>query len=298
MPSSVPLASTFPRGLPWRRALLTGVLLTLPLPANALGIAVWDAATHDEIARIEPGRRLTLEPGRQVVLRVYLSADESASGEREYLSGEWWHEAGDTIELDQIQIHKGSARLVTRAAGNGELGFTSDELDEDLVLWIRVTGGPPAAPPPLPGPAPAPTPDVPIELPAPGDKPKPGSGFDTSTPAGRAVAALYRGILLREPDESARSWSDAVTRGGWRALVEVAGDIAKSRESRVDLYERDEVTPQKRVEALYRHLLGVGPEQLDGATWNRAVSQVESGDITGLVDALIENPGFRRRFGY
>lgn len=284
MSRRTPAPSLLLRILPLATLAAVGALL--PAAVSAATIAVWDAESHREIARIQPGHRVTLEAGDEVMLRVFLSADESDSGEREYYQGTWSHDDGEAIEVSEINRQKGSAVVTALDGGNAAMSFSSGDLDEDLVLWVRVTGEAATAPPPTP------EPDDPIELPLPGGK-------DLSySRSGKAVTALYQGILLRAPDAGAQSWVEQIDRGGYRALVNVAASIARSREARVDLYEREDVTTQERVAALYRHLLGREPDVVDSESWDWAVGMIDDGDIAALVEEVVSDQAFRTRFGY
>lgn len=110
------------------------------------------------------------------------------------------------------------------------------------------------------------------------------------------VSALYRGILLREPDEAgARTYIDAVSRGGYAELARVAAQIASSDESRIRLYERENVCNQQRLLALYKNLLGVDSNQVDTRQWDTYLRQMNAGDIDDVVTALVRSDAFRRR---
>jgi hypothetical protein len=272
--------------LAWAIALAAPLLVAAP--SSAVMIAVWEASTRNELARAEPGDQVTIDAGDEIMLRVFIPADESDSGEREYLSGNWSLDSGDAAEISNIDYKKGSAVVTGDSSGNVALSFSSDELESDIGLWVSVRGGS-AAPPP-------------VTVPSPGGKSPPQASetetLEVYSKGGTVVTALYQGVLLRAPDPSAQTWVDQVDRGGYRKLLDVAQSIAKSNESRVDLYDRDDVSTQERVAAIYRHLLGLEPEEVDREEWNEAVAQVEDGDIAGLVGDVVADRAFRRRFGY
>ena len=113
----------------------------------------------------------------------------------------------------------------------------------------------------------------------------------------RMVGALYRGILLREPDQQgALSARQSILTGGWAGLSRLAQEIASSRESEIDVYERGACN-QQRLLAMYRELQGRESRNIDQRTWRAQLEQMERGDISGVVAALTETPEFQNRFG-
>lgn len=113
----------------------------------------------------------------------------------------------------------------------------------------------------------------------------------------RIVGALYRGILLREPDQQgAVSARQSILTGGWSGLSRLAQEIASSRESEIDVYERGACN-QQRLLAMYRELQGRESRNIDQRTWRAQLEQMGRGDIGGVVAALTETPEFQNRFG-
>lgn len=125
------------------------------------------------------------------------------------------------------------------------------------------------------------------------------TGSMGSTAARRAeelTRVLYQAILLRDPDQGARGTIDAIERGGYEALVREAVNIANSDESRFRLAEQSGMTPEKRLTALYKNLLGLDPGQADRNTWYNDLQQLGNGQIAQVVDELVRSDRFRSRY--
>lgn len=134
----------------------------------------------------------------------------------------------------------------------------------------------------------------------------PGSGATTGSVSagdtagavtGRAKAEqltrlLYNGILLRDPDAGAQGSIDAIERGGYDALVQVAVGIANSEESRVRLA----ATPaEQRLASLYQILLGINREQADPQQWRTDLDRLNRGQIADVVSTIVQSDRFRER---
>lgn len=122
-------------------------------------------------------------------------------------------------------------------------------------------------------------------------------GVDGSS-AERLVAELYRGILLREPDrEGLAGYARRVHEGGYGAVIETAVEIADSEESRLLAYRRG-ADEEDRLDALYRHLLGVGSGAIDRDQWRDDLDRLHDGDVARVVDEMVRSEAFRDRFGF
>jgi hypothetical protein len=107
------------------------------------------------------------------------------------------------------------------------------------------------------------------------------------------VNALYRAILLRDMDEvGARSYITDIEKNGYDGLLHVADVIARSEESRVQVYSNN-VTNQQRLDSLYRTLLGLSFNQVDSQQRNQDLSRLNSGDIAGVVNDIVHSDRFR-----
>ena len=123
------------------------------------------------------------------------------------------------------------------------------------------------------------------------------TGDTANAVTGRAKAEqltrlLYNGILLRDPDSGAQGSIDAIERGGYDALVQVATGIANSEESRVRLA----ATPaEQRLASLYQILLGINREQADPQQWRTDLDRMSRGQIADVVSSIVQSDRFRER---
>lgn len=138
--------------------------------------------------------------------------------------------------------------------------------------------------------------------------PPPQSGIS----AEQITAALYRAILLREPDgEGAASKIQTIRQRGFSGVYDVAVDMAASRESQEDVYRRSvtvevggrpvsrPVNDEDRLLALYSELLGVtdvGAVRPD--EWNSQLDHLSRGRLTDVLRDLLGRREFSDRFGF
>jgi hypothetical protein len=99
-----------------------------------------------------------------------------------------------------------------------------------------------------------------------------------------------------EPQALAERGRD-INRGGYTAAVRQAGDIAASRESRVDIYNKG-YSNEQRLAAMYEHLMGQQGRQIDPQYWGANLRRLSQGDINGVVTWMVRSNEFHRRFGY
>ena len=270
-------------------ALAAPILMTVALvaPAAAQGtqtqtpiqdveVAVWDSQTKGELATLEPGETLHLNLGQSVLLRVFAPATSNPANERQYLSARFEVQAGkDRVELTQADEAKGSVLLTARESHPGRGRSTA--------VRYELLGNPPVARGNLVRGA------IPVAV-----EPAAATESPLTAPA-RAeelVGDLYRGILLREPDQGARQWVDRVASDGYPGLLEVAEEIASSRESQIGVYEKGSCN-QARLLALYEHLLGREAGEVDERTWKAQLERLGQGDIAEVVVSLVRSTEFR-----
>ena len=117
-----------------------------------------------------------------------------------------------------------------------------------------------------------------------------------SRSADEVLAALYRGILLRAPDQAAVARRDDIARNGYTGVLRQAREIAESRESEIDVYQRGTCN-QQRLLALYKELLGRESAQIDQGTWRGELEHLERGDVAEVVVDMVESRDFQDRFG-
>ncbi len=122
-----------------------------------------------------------------------------------------------------------------------------------------------------------------------------GNGAWSGDRARDLTAVLYQGILMRDLDSGASGTIDAVRNGGYNALVQAASDIVRSDESRVTIPQRG-VTPEQRLQAVYRSLLGISPQQADPDTWRSDLQRVNNGQLLVVVEGIVHSDRFRSRY--
>jgi hypothetical protein len=104
---------------------------------------------------------------------------------------------------------------------------------------------------------------------------------------------LYRAILLRDMDPSGQPYVDRIARGGYPELIKVAEEMARSEESRVQVYDRTGVSREQRLLTLYQILLGLNSSQVDQAQWRTDLSRISAGRIAEIVADMVRSERFQ-----
>jgi hypothetical protein len=105
---------------------------------------------------------------------------------------------------------------------------------------------------------------------------------------------LYRAILLRDMDPSGQPYVDRIASGGYAELVKIADEIARSEESRFQVYTRGErLTQEQRLTALYRNLLNMSSNQVDREQWSYDLRRLEEGKIADVVRDMVRSDRFQ-----
>lgn len=246
-------------------------------------IVVWEVDTRDELLQLHPGDTLTLEEDQHVLLRIINPAVESPTGERRYLEAEW-DIVGQAhgVELSDpdrdrglVKVHAFDDQRTRRATTN--LRFRLLDPPEGQpdrgMLHLKVA-------------------EI-AEHDHDGDDDE--IAGDLLPPAESLTAMLYRGILLREPNEGADVWTERIEERGFDGLVSAARDIASSDESLSGIYGRG-VDNEERLEALYEHLLERDPDDVSRAVWERQLALLDARRVEDVVAALVTSPDFRGRY--
>jgi hypothetical protein len=249
----------------------------LALPALAshstvqtVKIAVVDPRTNQELATLDPGDTLELPANVERLLRLF-EPPRTDRRERRYLPAEFGFGPQQTA-LEVVRRTQGGAVIrlrpgggTTMRSGNLHVGFKiADEVvlaDEAMRLGRVLVEVEPAS----------------------------------NRRADDIVNALYRGILLRDPDAGAASRRQEIARDGHPAVLRHAREIAASRESEIDLYQKG-ICNQQRLLALYEHLLGRQAPQINQRTWRDQLQHLERGDIAEVVNDLVTSREFQERF--
>lgn len=105
---------------------------------------------------------------------------------------------------------------------------------------------------------------------------------------------LYRAILMRDMDPSGQPYVDRIARGGYAELIKIADEMARSEESRFQVYTRGErVTQEQRLAALYRNLLNLSSNQVEREQWNNDLRRLEDGRIADVVRDMVRSDRFQ-----
>jgi len=238
-------------------------------------IVVKDLASGQEIGTIRPGGTFTLNEGQKV--RLIMTAVGSGRGsyypETEFSEtepGRGW------VRVTRTSKENSSATLETNRPGNSNRNRVETlryRIVENVDIPNELRQG---------------TVTIRVE---PGAASGVGPIAANST-AQDLVSMLYRAILLRDFDASGQPYVDRVANGGYPELVKIADEMARSTESRVQIYERG-ATREQRLAALYQNLLGVSSGQVDQTQWNNDLSRLSNGRVAEVVADMVRSERFQ-----
>jgi hypothetical protein len=244
---------------------------------GAVEILVRDLNTRQELGTVEPGGTITLPEGAHV--RINMTAIPTGS-RRNVL-----YPATEFTDLNRTGVRITRSSEENAAADLDILPMRNPERVQRI--QFRITD-----------------PWVPVNL-------RTGSFNIRVVPEGERIGSssywngdrardltrtLYRAILMREPDRDASGTIRAIQRGGYEALVDAAVDLADSDESRIQVYERENVCNQQRLLSLYKNLLGLSADQISRSQWDADLRRLERGDIGQVVESLLRSDQFRSRY--
>lgn len=235
---------------------------------------------REDLGYVNPGEVLTLPPGARVRLRM--QAVYGGNRSERYPSTRFTEGKGsDAVYISGASQEIGNARIeVASRPRNREevihyrildrdLGIPADLMNGSIVVRVGTDGTPVYQPPVAPV-----------------------AGRDAEL-----VRALYRGILLRDPDPSGNASAlDKLRREGRSAVRDIAIDLAESQESRYDVYERTGVSRQQRLNAMYENLLGLAGDSVERDQYNHDFERLSRGDVVAVVDGIVRSERFRDRF--
>ncbi len=236
---------------------------------------------REDLGFVTPGQVLTLAPGARVRLRM--QAVYGGNRSERYPSTRFTEGKGsDAVYIAGSDQEIGNARVeVASRPRNREEVIRYQILDRDLGIpndlmngsfTVRVDGS--ATNPGIPG------------------DPLPPTGQDAEL-----IRALYRGILLRDPDASGNASAlDKLRREGRSAVIDIARGLAESQESRYGVYDRTGVSQQQRLNAIYENLLGLAADDVDRDQYNEDFTRVSRGNVVAVIDNIVRSERFRDRF--
>ncbi|HXT19592.1 MAG TPA: hypothetical protein VN923_02470, partial [Thermoanaerobaculia bacterium] len=255
---------------------------------HGVSISVVDPRTGNELTVLGPDGEIALLPGEEVLLRLFTAPANRRADRRTLPASFGFGPTQTPLEIVSSSHDRGEALIRLNDAAAGQRLRVGYKLAEYLALAdpsMRLGG-------------------IRVRVAGAGNASITGQQYSISTPGQYAsrpdaiVAALYRGILLREPDSGAAGARDDIARNGYNAIGRIAANIAGSEESRYLVYQDRGVNNAQRLDALYRELLGwtqadVGPDR-----WDSDLRELERGNLAGVVDAIVRSEQFRSRFGF
>jgi len=274
-----------------RLGLAAALAATLAAPLSAqtirdVRVAVVDPGSGQELAVVNPGDEITMAPGQTITLRLF-EPQAARKHDRAPLAVESFGFGGQVTPLKitgEAKDRDEATVLLDPSATAGQKLHVGFKLADRIKLAdpgaqlgkvvVRV---------------------VPSTVVQSQEYYVPGyRSYGTQIDA--LVDGLYRGILMREPDPAGSSgWRQSVAVGGFQAARNTAMQIAQSQES---IAVAQKASPEQRLTALYQNLLGMAPENIDPAQWSAELSDIQRGNIAGVVDRMLNSPAFRYRYGF
>jgi hypothetical protein len=257
---------------------------------GSVQILIREIGTREEIARINPGETVTLPEGAKV--RINLMALPTGSGNPRYPATEFTDVGKGGTRITRSSQENAAADLEVVASKNfNRVETIRYRVTEDWVpanlrtgsFSIRVSGDALNTPGASTG----------------GWSNAPGGAWTggwTGDQALQLTNALYQGILMRSVDEGATGTAEAIRRDGFEGLVRAAVGIANSEESRNRIYQDRQVSNDQRLASLYRHFLGLEPNQVARSQWEADLSRLNNGQIGQVVEDLLRSDRFRSRY--
>jgi len=244
---------------------------------SAVQILVRDLSTRQEIGTVQPGGTITLPEGARV--RINMTALPNGSYRNPL------YPATEFIDLNRTGVRITRANEENAAADLEILPMRNPNRIQTIQYRITDTWVP----------AGLRTGSFSIRVVPEGGQ-LGSTGYFSTDQARNLTRTLYRAILMREPDAAASATIRAIQRGGYDALVQAAVNLADSDESRIRVYERENVCNQQRLLALYKNLLGLSADQISRSQWDADLRRLDRGDIGQVVESLLRSDRFRSRY--
>lgn len=241
---------------------------------GAVQILVRDIATREVLGTVEPGGTITLPEGARV--RINMQAIPTGSYRNPL------YPATEFTDLNRTGVRITRLREENAAADLDILPMRDPNRTQRIGYRITETWVP----------AGLRTGTFAIRVVPEGEQ----IGYWSSARARSLTERLYEAILMREPDASADGTIRSIQRGGYQALVDAAVEIANSDESRIRVYERENVCNEQRLLSLYKNLLGLSASQISRSQWDADLRRLNQGDIAQVVENIVRSERFRDRY--
>ncbi len=249
-------------------------------PYHSVEIQVKDLSTDQVIGTIEPGGTFTLTEGQKV--RLIMTAIHPGQGKGPYFPETQFSETEPGrgwVRVTRTSAENSSATLETVRPSSSSRNRTETlryQITENVGIPNNLRQG---------------TVTIRVEP----VSAAAGSAPYTSDGSARGLTnVLYRGILMRDFDASGQPYVDRIAQGGYAELVKIADEIARSEESRFQVYTRGErVTQEQRLTALYRNLLNMNANQVDREQWSYDLRRLEEGKVADVVRDMVRSDRFQ-----
>src|SRR5215213_5865076 len=249
-------------------------------PYHDVEIQVKDLSNDQVIGTIEPGGTFTLTEGQRV--RLIMTAIRPGQGKGTYYPETQFSETEPGrgwVRVTRTSAENSSATLETVRPSNSNRNRTETlryQITENVGIPNNLRQG---------------TVTIRVEP----VSAAAGSAPYTSDGSARGLTnVLYRGILMRDFDPSGQPYVDRIARGGYAELIKIADEIARSEESRFQVYTRGgNVTQEQRLTALYQNLLNMNANQVDREQWSNDLRRLEEGKIADVVRDMVRSDRFQ-----
>lgn len=247
-------------------------------PYHDVEIQVKDLDSDQVVATVEPGGTLTLTEGQRV--RLIMTAIHPGRGQGPYYPETQFTETEPGrgwVRVTRTNVENANATLEAVRPSNTNRNRTETlryQITENVGIPNNLRQG-----------------SITVRV-------EPVSSASGSAPftyggtASGLTNLLYRAILLRDMDPAGQSYIDRIASGGYNELLRVADEIARSTESRVYVYERNN-TNEQRLTALYQHLLNLTSNQVDRDQWSYDLRRLNEGRIADVVRDMIRSERFQ-----
>jgi hypothetical protein len=243
-------------------------------PIAGVQVVVRDLSAQQDLGAVPPGGSISVPAGSHV--RLIMTAVPTGNRAPLYPATIYREQSPGGVRITRSRSENSTADLdVGEARGRRSQGI-GYQIQEDWiptnlrngVIYLQVV---PAAAPP-----------------------QAAAVLSGSARAQDLTRMLYQAILMRDPDPGAQGTVDSIDRGGYEAAVQAAVGIANSDESRNRLPSQG-VSNEDRLSSLYQNLLGMSPDQVDRAQYDRDLRRVASGRIADVVSDMVQSARFQSR---
>ncbi|HEX6865182.1 MAG TPA: hypothetical protein VF414_20295 [Thermoanaerobaculia bacterium] len=250
-------------------------------PYHDVEIQVKDLNSDQVIATVEPGGSLTLTEGQRV--RLIMTAIRPGQGKGDYYPETQFSETEPGrgwVRVTRTSTENANATLEVVRPSNTDRNRTETlryQITENIGIPNNLRQG-----------------SITIHV-------QPLSASSGSAPgsytyggtARNLTNMLYRGILLRDMDPSGQPYVDRISRGGYAELVKIADEIARSEESRVQVFQRTNASNEQRLLALYQNLLNLKSNEVDQQQWSYDLRRLSEGKIADVVRDMVRSDRFQ-----